>query len=59
MLFAICLLPALLGLQTGELGPVEAPIEVLEHPALLVATAVGLVFLLVLELADRILVRTS
>ena len=57
LLFAICLILAFLGLDSESVGPVEETIEVWERPELLVIAVVGLVFLLILELADRILVR--
>lgn len=57
LLFALCLVLAVLGLDTETIEPTGDAIEVWEHPALLVASVAGLVFLLVLELADRILVR--
>jgi len=57
VLFAICLLLAILGLQTENIKVGEETIETLQHPALLLASIIGLVFLLVLELADRVQVR--
>ena len=57
LLFAFCLLLAILGLQTDEIQVGEETIEIWQHPILLFISVLGLVFLLVLELADRIQVR--
>ncbi len=57
LLFALCLIFALIGLQTEDVKPQGEVIEVLEHPVFLVLSIVGLLFLLVLELADRIVFR--
>ena len=57
LLFALCLLLALLGLQTDNVQVGEETIEVWEHPILLFLSVLGLVFLLVVELADRVQVR--
>jgi sigma-B regulation protein RsbU (phosphoserine phosphatase) len=57
VLFAICLVLALLGLQTEDVAPGEELVTAWEHPILLLFSVIGLVCLLVLELADRILVR--
>lgn len=57
VLFAICLVLALLGLQTDRVEVAAGEIEIWDHPILLFFSVLGLVFLLVLELADRIQVR--
>ncbi len=57
LLFAICLVLAVVGLQTDNVQVGEETIETWEHPILIFFSVVGLVFLLVLELADRVLVR--
>jgi hypothetical protein len=57
VLFAICLLLAVLGLQTDNVEVNGQSIETWEHPILLFFSVLGLVFLLILELADRIQVR--
>ena len=57
LLFVLCLVFAFLGLQEQEIGPIEDEIEVLQHPAFLLFAVIGLVFLLILELADRVQVR--
>jgi serine phosphatase RsbU (regulator of sigma subunit) len=57
LLFAICLILAFLGLDTYNVEVGGESIEIWEHPGLLVAAVIGLVFLLILELADRVLVR--
>ncbi len=57
VLFAICLLLAVLGLQTDNVEVNGETIETWEHPILLFLSVLGLVFLLILELADRIQVR--
>ena len=57
LLFALCLLLAVLGLQTDNVQVGEETIEVWQHPILLFASVLGLVFLLVVELADRVQVR--
>lgn len=57
VLFAICLLLAVAGLQTENIEVGGETIETWEDPILLFVSVVGLVFLLVLELADRIQVR--
>ena len=57
LLFAICLVLAVLGLQTDDVQVGNETIETWEHPILMFLSVVGLVFLLVLELADRVLVR--
>jgi hypothetical protein len=57
LLFVICVVLALVGLDTEEVGPIEETIEVWRHPQLLFVAVVGLVFLLVVELADRVKFR--
>ena len=57
VLFAICLVLAVLGLQTDQIEVDAGQVETWEHPILLLFSVIGLVFLLVLELADRIQVR--
>ena len=57
LLFAICLVLAVLGLQTDQVDVEAGTIETWEHPILIFFSVVGLVFLLVLELADRVQVR--
>ncbi len=57
LLFAICLILALLGLRTDEVEVGGESVEVWEYVGMLVASIVGLVFLLLLELADRVVVR--
>ncbi len=57
LLFALCLLLALLGLQTDTIEVGGETIETWQHPILLFISVLGLVFLLVLELADRVQVR--
>ncbi len=57
LLFAICLILTLLGLDTDKVEVGDVSIEIWTHPVLLFAAVVGLVFLLILELADRVLVR--
>ena len=58
LLFAICLILAFLGLDRDNVEPDPGEtVEVMSHPILLLLAVVGLVFLLVLELADRIVVR--
>jgi hypothetical protein len=57
LLFALCLLLAVVGLQTDNIEVGEETIETWQHPILLFISVLGLVFLLVLELADRIQVR--
>jgi serine phosphatase RsbU (regulator of sigma subunit) len=57
LLFAICLILAFLGLDTDRVEVGEESIEIWTHPVLLLGAVVGLVFLLILELADRVLVR--
>jgi serine phosphatase RsbU (regulator of sigma subunit) len=58
LLFAICLILAFLGLDTDQVDvKAKDTIEIWTHPVLLVLAVVGLAFLLVLELADRVLVR--
>ena len=57
LLFAICLILALLGLRTDNIQVGEETIETWRHPILLFVSVLGLVFLLILELADRIQVR--
>jgi serine phosphatase RsbU (regulator of sigma subunit) len=57
LLFALCLLFAFLGLQTDNIEVGEETVEVWRHPILIFLSVLGLIFLLVLELADRVLVR--
>lgn len=57
LLFALCLILAFLGLDTDPVEVGGESIEIWTHPVLLVFAIVGLVFLLILELADRVLVR--
>jgi len=57
LLFALCVILALLGLQTENVEVTSDSVEVWEHPALLVASVIGLLFLLIVELADRVVVR--
>ncbi len=57
LLFALCLVFAVLGLETDNVQVGEETIEIWQHPILLFASILGLVFLLVLELADRVQVR--
>lgn len=57
VLFAICLIFAFLGLDTDSVEVGEESIEIWTHPGLLLAAVIGLIFLLILELADRVLVR--
>jgi len=57
LLFAICLILAFLGLDTDSVEVGDESIEIWTHPTLLVAAVIGLVFLLILELADRVVVR--
>jgi sigma-B regulation protein RsbU (phosphoserine phosphatase) len=57
LLFAISLLLAVLGLQTENVEVGTETIRAWEHPILLFFSVLGLLFLLVLELADRIQVR--
>jgi len=57
LLFAICLILTLLGLDTDTVQVGEESIEIWKHPVLLLVAVIGLVFLLILELADRVLVR--
>ncbi len=57
LLFALCVILALVGLQTEHVEVTGDSIKVWEHPALLVVSIVGLLFLLIVELADRVVVR--
>ena len=57
LLFALSLVLAVLGLQTDQVKIGTETIETWQHPILLFFSVLGLVFLLVLELADRIQVR--
>ncbi len=57
LLFAFCLILTFLGLDTDDVKVGDETIEIWTHPALLFAAVIGLVFLLTLELADRVLVR--
>jgi sigma-B regulation protein RsbU (phosphoserine phosphatase) len=58
LLFAICLILAFLGLDTDQVDvKARDTIEIWTHPGLLVLAVAGLAFLLILELADRVLVR--
>ena len=58
LLFAICLVLAVIGLDSDSVEPDPGDsVTVMNHPVLLLASVVGLVFLLILELADRIVVR--
>ena len=58
LLFVTCIVLALLGLQTDQIEPEPGDqIEVYDHPVLLLIAVVGLVFLLIVELADRVQVR--
>jgi hypothetical protein len=59
LLFLLCIVLAFLGLQTDSV-PVDADggeIEVWTHPGLMFIAVIGLVFLLIFELADRVQVR--
>lgn len=58
LLFVLCIILALLGLETDTIE-VEADdrIEIWQHPVLMLIAVVGLVFLLIFELADRVQVR--
>ncbi len=58
LLFALCLILALLGLRTDSIEPEAGDsVTVMSSPGLLLASVIGLVFLLILELADRVVVR--
>lgn len=57
LLFAICLILAFLGLDRDSVKVGDESIEIWTHPVLLLAAFIGLVFLLIFELADRVLVR--
>ncbi len=57
LLFALCLILAFLGLDTDRVKVGDESIEIWTRPVLLFAAVVGLIFLLILELADRVLVR--
>ena len=57
LLFAACLILTFLGLDTDQIEVGEERIEIWTHPILLFFAVIGLVFLLILELADRVLVR--
>ncbi len=57
LLFAICLILAFLGLETDNVEVGGELIEIWTRPGLLLAAFIGLIFLLILELADRVLVR--
>ncbi len=57
LLFAFCLILAFLGLDTDTVEVGGESIEIWTRPGLLLAAFIGLVFLLALELADRVLVR--
>ena len=57
LLFVICLILAFLGLDTDNVEVGGESIEIWTHPVLLLAAVIGLVFLLIFELADRVLVR--
>jgi serine phosphatase RsbU (regulator of sigma subunit) len=57
LLFAASLILAFLGLDTDRVEVGAESIEIWTHPVLPLAAVVGLVFLLILELADRVLVR--
>ena len=57
LLFALCLILAFLGMESDTIETTGEPMEVWEHPALLVASVIGLIFLMILELADRVVVR--
>ena len=48
---------AFLGLDTDQVEVGDESIEIWTHPVLLLVAVIGLVFLLILELADRVLVR--
>ena len=57
LLFAACVILAFLGLDTDRVEVKQESIEIWTHPGLLLVAVIGLVFLLILELADRVLVR--
>ena len=57
LLFALSLVLALLGLETDQVEIGTETIEIWQHPILLFFSVLGLLFLLVLELADRVQVR--
>lgn len=57
LLFLLCIILAFLGLQTASVGPTEDEIEIWQHPELMLIAIIGLVFLLIFELADRVQVR--
>jgi len=57
ILFIVCLVSAVLGLVNVSFEVDETRFAVLGFSPLLMAAVVGLVFLLILELADRVLVR--
>ncbi len=57
LLFAICLILAFLGLDTDNVQVGDEWIEIWTRPGLLLAAFIGLLFLLIFELADRVLVR--
>jgi hypothetical protein len=57
LLLLLCLIFAFLGMQTDSVGPIADEIEIWQHPQLMLLAIVGLVFLLIFELADRVQVR--
>jgi hypothetical protein len=57
LLFALCLLLAFLGCQVSDIQIGDRTIELSQMPTFYLASIAGLIFLLILELADRILVR--
>jgi len=58
LLFVLCVVLAFLGLQSDTLEvAADDRIEIWQHPALMFIAVVGLVFLLIFELADRVQVR--
>jgi hypothetical protein len=57
LLFVLCLVLTFLGTETETVGPFQEEIEVWQHPELLLIAVIGLIFLLIFELADRVQVR--
>src|SRR5210317_40881 len=54
LLFMLCVILAFLGLQTDTIELGDDQIEVWSQPSLMFLAVIGLVFLLIFELADRV-----
>jgi hypothetical protein len=57
LLLVLCLILVFLGTETQQIGPLAEEIEIWQRPQLLVLAFIGLAFLLIFELADRVQVR--